>query len=199
MRHVALGDTFDFKFTTRRFSTGAPYSLAGSPALVAYPDTSTVETAGGITLGTDHDGRTGFNTVRVVATVGNGYAAGYWAFMISSGTVDGVSVVGETVYEVMIGATLDGIQATLDRSTVVGVVTSGGSVTSVPTSSLTPAASVTDQFKGRVILFDRNTTTAALRGQGAPISGSSSGGTISIDPANQLTTAPVSGDTFTIV
>lgn len=96
----ALGSTIDFKFTTRRFSTGAPFTLAGTPAVAAYPDNSTTELTAGITLTVDFDARTGLNNVRVVATGGNGYAAGStYALVLTAGTVDGVSVVGEVVGE----------------------------------------------------------------------------------------------------
>lgn len=100
MRDYALGTTFDLKFTTRRFSTGAPYTLAGTPSVAAYPDNSTTEITAGITLTTDFDTRAGVNNVRVVATSGNGYAAGSnYALVITAGTVDGVSVVGEVIGE----------------------------------------------------------------------------------------------------
>jgi len=81
---------------------------------------------------------------------------------------------------------------------VLGVVGGGSSTTSIVTSSLDPAAVAADQFKGRIIVFDRNTVTVGLRGQGAPISGSTAGGVLSIASANALTTAPAAGDTFTI-
>jgi hypothetical protein len=100
----ALGVTFDVKFTTRRFSTGAPFALSGG-TIVAYPDNSTTEVTGGITLGADHDGVTGLNQVRVVATSGNGYASGSnYALVISAGTVDSVSVVGEVIAQFSIEA-----------------------------------------------------------------------------------------------
>ena len=90
-------------------------------------------------------------------------------------------------------------QASAAASIVTGTVGSGSTTTSVVTSSLDPAAVAADQFKGRVILFDRATATASLRGQGAPISGSSAGGVLSVTSANALTTAPAAGDTFVIV
>jgi hypothetical protein len=96
----ALGSTVDKKFTTRRFTTGVPFTLAGSPVVVAYPDNSTTELTAGITLTVDFDSRTGLHNVRVVATSGNGYAAGVsYALVLTAGTVDGVSVVGEVVGE----------------------------------------------------------------------------------------------------
>jgi hypothetical protein len=74
--------------------------------------------------------------------------------------------------------------------------TTGASTTSIPTSSMTPAAAVTDQFKGRVVIFDRATTTTALRNQATDITASTSGGTLTV---SALSTAPASGDTFIIV
>lgn len=81
-------------------------------------------------------------------------------------------------------------------SIVRGTVTTGGTTTSIPTSSLDPAAAVADQFKGRVVIFDRDTTTANLRGQARDITASSSGGTLTV---SALTDAPASGDTFVIL
>lgn len=89
--------TIDFKFTTRRFSTGAPFALA-SGVISAYPDNSTTQITAGITLTADFDTVTGLNNVRVVATGANGYAAGSTYFLvITTGTVDSVSVVGEVI------------------------------------------------------------------------------------------------------
>lgn len=98
MTDFPLGQTIDLKFTSRRFSTGVPFTLAGSPAVAAYPDNSTTEVTAGITLSVDFDSRTGLNNVRVVATSGNGYATGTsYALVITAGTVDSVPVVGEVV------------------------------------------------------------------------------------------------------
>src|SRR3990172_9382527 len=100
MRDYALETTFDVKFTTRRFSTGAPFTLAGTPVISAYVGNSLTQITAGITLTVDFDGVTGLNNVRVVATSANGYAAGSnYALVITTGTVDSVSVVGEVVAE----------------------------------------------------------------------------------------------------
>lgn len=96
----SLGSTVDFKFTTRNFSTGAPFTLAGSPVISAYPDNSTTQLTAGITLTVDFDGVTGLNNIRVVATTGNGYLSGSnYTLVITTGTVNSVSVVGECVGE----------------------------------------------------------------------------------------------------
>lgn len=95
-----LGDTFDMKFTTTAASTGAPTTLSGSPVISAYPGNSTTELTAGITLTVDFDSRTGLNNVRVVATAGNGYAAGTnYQLVITTGTVGGTSAVGYVVGE----------------------------------------------------------------------------------------------------
>lgn len=105
MRDYALETTFDIKFTTRRFSTGAPFTLAGTPAVAAYPGNSTTEITAGITLTVDFDARTGLHNVRVVATAANGYATNTnYALVLTAGTVDSVSVVGEVIGEFSIEA-----------------------------------------------------------------------------------------------
>lgn len=81
------------------------------------------------------------------------------------------------------------------KCTANGTVTTGGTTTSIPTSSISPAAGVADQFKGRIITFTSDTTTANLRGQSRLITSSTSGGTLTVEA---LTTAPASGDTFSI-
>ena len=79
--------------------------------------------------------------------------------------------------------------------------TCGGTptATSIPTSAIAPATSVGDQLKGQILMFKFDTTTAALRGQKAAITASTSSATPTLTvEAGALTTAPVSGDTFTI-
>jgi hypothetical protein len=85
-------------FTTRKFSTGAPFALAGTPVVSAYEDAGTTQITAGITLGVDHDTVTGLNLVTVVASGANGFEAGKdYHLVITTGTVDSVSVVGEVV------------------------------------------------------------------------------------------------------
>lgn len=78
-----------------------------------------------------------------------------------------------------------------------GTVGSSASTTSIPTSAMTPAGSVADQFKGRVLTFANDTTTAALRGQATDITASTNAATPTFT-VTALTTAPASGDTFVI-
>lgn len=90
--------------------------------------------------------------------------------------------------------------AGLDRAArciAVGTIGAGSTTTSVVSSALTPSGSATDQFKGQILAFDKDTTTAALRGQKTDITASSSSATPTFT-VTALTTAPQSGDTFTI-
>lgn len=93
-----LGETLDFKFTTRQFSDGVPTQLLGTPVIEVYEDNSLVQIVVGETLTTNFDGRAGLNNLRIVATTGNGYEVGKsYAAVITVGTVGGVSVVGEVI------------------------------------------------------------------------------------------------------
>lgn len=84
-----------------------------------------------------------------------------------------------------------------------GTVTTGGSTTSVPTSALTIAGAaasgvVADQFKGRTVLFDGDTTTAGLRGTSTTITASSASNTPTLT-VDALPATPANTDTFSII
>lgn len=116
---IRLGDTIDIKFTTRQIS-GAPSTLAGSPVVSAYPGNSTTQLTAGITLTVDFDSVTGLNNVRVVASSGNGYAtATNYTLVITTGTVNSVSVVGECIGSFSIENRSALMPATAGRTAVV--------------------------------------------------------------------------------
>lgn len=79
------------------------------------------------------------------------------------------------------------------RCTVSGSPTT----TSIPTSACAPSGAVADQFKGRIITFDADTSTTALRGQATDITANTSSATPTFT-VTALTTAPSSGDTFSV-
>lgn len=85
-----------------------------------------------------------------------------------------------------------------ERTVCRGTVTTGASTTSIPTSAFTPAGAVADQFKGRIVIFDIDTATAALRGQATDITASSNSSTPTLT-VTALNGTPASGDTFTVV
>lgn len=84
------------------------------------------------------------------------------------------------------------------RTVIRGTSASGASTTSLTPSALSPAGTDADQFKGRILVFDNDTTTAALRGQATDITASSAA-SLAVLTFTALTTAPASGDTFSIV
>lgn len=94
---IRLGATIEFTFTTRA-TTGVPFTLAGTPSIEAYQVGSSVPITAGITLTADYSSVTGLNHVSIVATSGNGFAtAKDVSVVIAAGTVNSVSVVGETI------------------------------------------------------------------------------------------------------
>lgn len=105
MPDYTVGDTVYKRFTTRAFATGIPTTLAGAPVVSAYEDDSITQITAGITLGVDHDAVAGLNLLTIVATGANGYETGKsYDFVITAGTVSGVSVVGEVVWHLTLSA-----------------------------------------------------------------------------------------------
>ena len=172
MSDYTVGDTCHFMFTTRSFSTGAPTQLAGSPVVSAYEDDSVTQITAGITLGVDHDSVTGMNLLTVVASGANGFESGKdYHLVITTGTVGGVSVVGEVVGRFTLGrsaaavdlangtdglgaikATADAIETdTQDLQSKLGTPSDFGSGTS------TVAANLQDMADNGTATFDRST------------------------------------------
>ena len=87
------------KFTTYRPSTGAPFTLAGTPVVSVYKDGSLTQSTAGITLTVDFDGLTGLHHLAIDTSAdGTFYSAGsHFEAVITTGTVDSVSVVGSCV------------------------------------------------------------------------------------------------------
>ena len=99
---MSLGDfdtssTIYFKFTTMQPSSGAPFTLAGTPALSVYKDNSTTQTTTGVTLTADFDGVTGLNHVAIDTSDAFYSAGSFFDVVITTGTVDSVSAVGTVV------------------------------------------------------------------------------------------------------
>lgn len=145
MRDRTVGDTFYMFFTTRAFATGIPTVLAGTPVVSAYEDSSTTQITAGITLGVDHDGVVGLNLLTIVATGANGYETGKdYSMVITTGTVGGVSVVGEVVgeFSLDLSAALKAVDllndvAATDIVSAGAITTSSGAVSTVTTCTTT--------------------------------------------------------------
>jgi hypothetical protein len=87
--------TLNFKFSTHK-ADGTPITLAGTPAVKVYKANSTsTETATGVTLTVDFDSVTGLHNVLIDLSADVFYAVGNdYSVVITTGTVDSVSVVG---------------------------------------------------------------------------------------------------------
>ena len=115
-------------------------------------------------------------------------------------------VVNANVYDSLFAAAatdylqVDMIQAVSKAAQIIqGTCDGTPSATSITTTlESTHSLTTDDALIGRVIIFDGN-TTAALKGQAAAITDYTGvSGTVTI-AASAITTAPASGDTFTIV
>lgn len=90
--------TLEFMFSSRRFTTGVPFTLAGTPSLAVYAQGSLVQSTAGVTLTVDYDGVTGLNHVLIDLSADAFYAVGKdYDIVIAVGTVDSVSVIGEVI------------------------------------------------------------------------------------------------------
>lgn len=99
----AVGSTLSFLFNTHK-SDGTPITLAGTPVVSVYKN-STTESTSGVTLTVDYDSRTGMHNV-VIDTSADGtfYATGNdFNVVITTGTVNSVSVVGTCIGKFSIG------------------------------------------------------------------------------------------------
>lgn len=105
MRDIVLEETFFHDFTTRAFATGIPTVLAGTPVLSVLEENNATPITAGVSVSVDRASVAGLNMATIVATAANGYESGKgYSIYISTGTVGGVSVVGEVVGQFTIDA-----------------------------------------------------------------------------------------------
>ena len=97
-QYFAPGETVYLRFNTHE-ADGTPITLAGTPAISVYKDGSTTESTAGVSLTVDVDSRTGLHLVTIDTSAdGAFYAAGSdFDVVITTGTVDSISVVGTKV------------------------------------------------------------------------------------------------------
>lgn len=77
---------------------------------------------------------------------------------------------------------------------VVSGKTNNSSTTVISVNTISPSISVADQLRGRIVIFDKDTLTAELRGTATPIVSN----TLTDLTVYSLPVAPSSGDTFTV-
>lgn len=210
------GATVSFKFTTYKPSTGAPFVLAGTPVVSVYKSNNTTETTTGVTLTVDFDSRAGLNHVEIVTTDAFYADPGQYEVVITTGTVDSVSVVGACVGRFTIGLNADAVwdeaysghttagtfgklMDTLRKSNLVtdGVVTSAtaNNTTMQFVSTTTDIASkANDHWRGQVLLF----VSGNLIGQSTTVARfDTTSNTITLD--SPLTEAPALNDEFVMM
>jgi len=106
VKDYPTGTTIYLKFGTQRPSTGASYALA-SGAVSVYKDDSTTQSTTGVTLTADFDSVTGLNHVAIDTSAdGTFYSSGSdFQVVLTAGTVDSISVIGQVVGEFSLGKT----------------------------------------------------------------------------------------------
>lgn len=202
----------DFATVTVTFTTHdpngapvAPLSAFEAADVKIYKNGSGVEktSVNGLTMISPFDSITGLHCL-VIDTGNNTGDTGFWETGAHYTVVlspDTETISNQTVLKVLATFSISIRHPLLDKSVGTigrGVCTTGGSATSVVSFSFSPAGAVADQFKGRVIIFDGDTLTAALRGQAATITASSNSPT-PVFTVVAMTTAPVFGDSFVVV
>lgn len=95
----ATGSTIFKKFTTVN-AAGVPFTLAGAPVVSVYKNQGVAESTAGVTLTVDFDGVAGLNHVEIDTSAGPAFYSADSDFdvVITTGAVDGSSVVGYTVF-----------------------------------------------------------------------------------------------------
>lgn len=178
------------KFTTYRPSTGAAFTLGGTPALSVYKDNSTTQSTTGVTLTADFDAVTGLNHFAIDTSAdGTFYSAGSnFDIVITTGTVDSVSVVGTVVGSFTIrkgtvtgipnatagasgGLLIAGTNADFD---VTANASFAGGVTITQSSSNTAGLSITGNGTGNGVTI---TSGSGATGTGLAISSAATNGT----------------------
>jgi hypothetical protein len=119
----------------------------------------------------------------------------YFVRIYSGATEDAANLVyDDTLYA---GQTVVGKQFPAPR--LFGTVgATSPTTTSFTPSVISPSGAGTNSWKGRILIFDNTTTTVNLRGQATDITAVGAGA-LPLLTYTALTTAPVSGDTFTIL
>lgn len=152
MKHLGDFDTSAViygKFTTFRPSTGAAYTLGGTPALSVYKDSSTTQSTTGVTLTADFDSVTGLNHFAIDTSAdGTFYSSGsFFDVVITTGTVDSVSVVGAVVGSFTLRKNSALKPATAGRT----VVVDASGLVDANTVKVGPTGSGTAQTAGDII------------------------------------------------
>jgi len=136
-----LEDTVYLPFTTRAL-TGIPTVLV-SGVVEIYEDASLTQITAAETLTVSLDSVVGFNMCSVVATAANGFGSGQsYTAILSAGTVDSVSVVGEVIGQFTVEMSAAAIR--------VGAAGAGLTAINLPDQTMNITGNVTGNVSGSV-------------------------------------------------
>ena len=151
------------KFSTYQPSTGATFTLSGSPAIAVYKDASTTQSTSGVTLTPDFDSVTGLNHFAVdTSSDGTFYSAGsFFDVTLSAGAVDSVTISGSAIASFTLRKDSALKPATAGRTLVVD----GAGLADATTVKLGPSGSGTAQTArdiGANVLLTNGTGTGQV-------------------------------------
>ncbi len=183
------GQTIRGSFNSRSTS-GAPITLAGTPALAVYKDGNTTQVTTGVTLTVDFDSVTGHHLYEIVTTDAFYTKASDFRVVLTAGTVDSVSVVGVEVGSFSIENRSDELilrNAFVSTRLAIGTVTSQTELilTGGPTNNI-----------GNVmaIIYDNDDAAARVVAEGSYVG---STGTLTLTATTGITVT--TSDTVTLV
>ena len=186
-----LGDIAEDQITYFRFSThkadGTPITLAGTPAISVYKNDDDTQSTAGVTLSVDDDSVTGMHTVKLDTSADAFYAAGAdYSVVITTGTVDSVSVVG-TVLATFSIENRAAYTATVQASPVI-LAAEIATVTSQTVFTLATGSDQNDAYnQHEIVLFDDSNNDYTCRRTVLDYVGASK--TVTIDSAPNFTLA----------
>jgi hypothetical protein len=130
------GSTVYVMFNTHK-GDGTPITLGGTPAVSVYKDNGTTESTTGVTLAVDFDSRTGLHNVAIDTSQDETFYATNHSFfvVITTGTVDSVSVVGTMVYRFKLG-TVPSNTVSMDADTITASALATDAATEIATTLL---------------------------------------------------------------
>lgn len=102
--NVVEDSTFYFFFTTTK-ANGVLTTIGGSTGIAVYINETTGGWGIGINLELDHNSKTGLHRVKIDTSADARFVPGDYTVILTSGTVDGNSIVGSIVGEFSIGNT----------------------------------------------------------------------------------------------
>lgn len=140
----AVGAVVGFAFTTRSASTG-PATLSGTPSLRVWKAGSTTPSTAGCALTADYGGNVGHNYAVISTTADSTFYSANAQFdvEIAAGTVNAISVVGESVARFLLGN--QAAKAVASVTGAVGSIGVGGITnTSFASNAIDAAALATD-------------------------------------------------------